>query len=89
MFRSKLLLGIIMAGGLAFVANAAEVVVKVRPPHAIVEVRGARPSAGHVFPGTTIGTATPTRGRRDAGKFRHSRTRDGKLTTGYTATADT
>jgi hypothetical protein len=48
MFRSKLL-GIVMAGGLAFVANAADVVVKVRPPHAIVEVRGARPSAGHVW----------------------------------------
>jgi len=48
MFRSKLL-GIIMAGGLALSANAAEVIVKVRPPHAIVETRGAAPSRDHVW----------------------------------------
>jgi hypothetical protein len=48
MFRS-MLLGIVMAGGLAFQLSAQEVVVKTRPPHAIVEVRGARPSSGHVW----------------------------------------
>jgi hypothetical protein len=48
MFRSKLL-GAALALGLAFQAGAQEVVVKVAPPHAIVERRGEPPGAGFVW----------------------------------------
>lgn len=48
MFRSKLL-GMIMVSGLAFTANAADVIVRVRPPHVVVERRGVAPSRDHVW----------------------------------------
>jgi hypothetical protein len=48
MFRSSLL-GLVLAGGLAFQVSAAEVIVKVAPPHAIVEKRGEAPSKEHVW----------------------------------------
>jgi hypothetical protein len=48
MFRSSLL-GLVLAGGLAFQGSAAEVIVKVAPPHAIVEKRGEAPSKEHVW----------------------------------------
>jgi hypothetical protein len=44
----KRVIGLVFAGALAFTASA-EVVVKVRPPHAIVETRGAPPSRTHVW----------------------------------------
>jgi hypothetical protein len=49
MFRSKLLGVIMMAAGLAFVANAEDVIVKIRPPHVVVERRGEPPSREHVW----------------------------------------
>jgi hypothetical protein len=48
MFRSTLL-GVVLAGGLAFQVSAADVVVKIAPPHAIVEKRGEPPEAGFVW----------------------------------------
>jgi hypothetical protein len=48
MFRSKLL-GVILAGGLAFQVSAADVIVKIAPPRAIIEKRGEAPSPEHVW----------------------------------------
>jgi hypothetical protein len=48
MFRSTLL-GMVLAGGLAFRVTAADVVVKIAPPHAIVERRGEPPERGQVW----------------------------------------
>jgi hypothetical protein len=45
----KRLIGLVFAGALAFTAASAEVVVKVRPPHVVVETRGAPPSSSHVW----------------------------------------
>jgi len=45
----RTLLGLTLAAGLAFQAGAQEVVVKVAPPHAIVERRGEPPEAGFVW----------------------------------------
>jgi hypothetical protein len=48
MLRTRLI-GLFFAGALAFSAVAADVVVRVGPPHAIVERRGPRPSRDHVW----------------------------------------
>jgi len=48
MFR-KSLIGFVLASALAFSAMAAEVVVRIGPPHAVVERRGPPPSRGHVW----------------------------------------
>jgi hypothetical protein len=45
----KPLLGFVFAGALAFSAAAADVVIRVAPPHAIVERRGPAPSRNHVW----------------------------------------
>ena len=45
----KRLIGLVFAGALAFTAASAEVVVKLRPPVAVVETRGAPPSSTHVW----------------------------------------
>jgi WXXGXW repeat (2 copies) len=45
------LIGLVMAGALGIAALAAEVIVKVAPPAAIVETRGAAPGAGYVWIG--------------------------------------
>ncbi|HLK68070.1 MAG TPA: hypothetical protein VKU19_31775 [Bryobacteraceae bacterium] len=45
----KRLIGLIFAGGLAFSAGAAEIVVHVAPPHVRVEKRGRAPSPNHVW----------------------------------------
>ncbi len=45
----KRLIGLIFAGALAFSAGAADIVVRVRPPHVVVEKRPAPPSRGHVW----------------------------------------
>ncbi len=47
----KSLLGVVFAGGLVFNATAAEVFVRVGPPRAVFETRGARPSREHVWIG--------------------------------------
>ncbi len=44
----KRLLGLLFAGAMAFSANA-QVVIKLRPPVAIVENYGERPSPNHVW----------------------------------------
>jgi len=48
MFRSTLL-AMVLAGGLVLPIAAADVVVKIAPPHAIVERRGPPPGAGYVW----------------------------------------
>jgi hypothetical protein len=45
----KRLLGLVFTGALAFSALAADVVVRIAPPHAVVETRGAQPSRNHVW----------------------------------------
>ena len=46
----KQVIGVIFAGALAFSsANAGEVVVRVSPPHAVVEMRAVAPSRNHVW----------------------------------------
>jgi len=45
----KGLIGLIFAGALAFSATAAEIVVAIAPPHALVERRSPRPSRDHVW----------------------------------------
>jgi hypothetical protein len=47
MFKKRLLT-VIFAGALAYSA-AAQVVIRVAPPHAIVETRGPAPSRDHVW----------------------------------------
>jgi hypothetical protein len=47
----KRVIGLIFAGGLAFSAMAADIVVSVRPPHAVIERRGPPPSSNHVWIG--------------------------------------
>jgi WXXGXW repeat (2 copies) len=48
MFRS-ILLGTILAGGLAISASAADVVVSIRPPRAVVEKRPPAPGREYVW----------------------------------------
>ena len=43
------LIGFVFAGALAFSAAAADVVVKIRPPHAVADRRGPAPSRNHVW----------------------------------------
>jgi hypothetical protein len=45
----KRFLGLVFVGALAFSATAAEVVVRVAPPHVVVERRGPPPSHNHVW----------------------------------------
>jgi len=45
----KRLIGLVFAGGLAFSAAMAEVVVRVAPPVAVVETRGMAPGPGYVW----------------------------------------
>jgi hypothetical protein len=45
----RTLLSLTLAAGFAFQAGAQEVVVKIAPPHAIVERRGPAPEAGFVW----------------------------------------
>jgi hypothetical protein len=47
----KGLLGLVFASALTFSAAAAEVVVRVAPPAAIVESRGVAPGPGYVWQG--------------------------------------
>jgi len=64
----KGLIGLIFAGALAFSATAAEIVVAIAPPHALVERRSPRPAATMCgFPATIVGMATLTSGLRDGG----------------------
>lgn len=48
---SKVFMGAVLAGGMLFTSAAfgAEVVVRVAPPHAIVERRGVAPGRGYVW----------------------------------------
>lgn len=46
---SKTLGALIISAGMTFTALAAEVVVRVAPPHAVVETRGPSPGAGYVW----------------------------------------
>jgi hypothetical protein len=48
MLRSTML-GLLLAAGLACQVNAQEIVIKTRPPHAVVETRGVAPGAGYVW----------------------------------------
>ena len=50
MFGTRFI-GLIFATALTFSAAAAEVVVRVAPPAAVVETRGASPGAGYVWIG--------------------------------------
>jgi hypothetical protein len=43
------LIGFVFAGVLVFSAAAADVVIRVRPPHVLVERRGPPPSRNHVW----------------------------------------
>ena len=45
----KRLMGLVFVGALAFSAMAAEVVVRIAPPHVRIERRGERPSPNHVW----------------------------------------
>jgi hypothetical protein len=45
----KRLMGLVFVGALAFSATAADIVVRIRPPHVVIERRGARPSRNHVW----------------------------------------
>jgi hypothetical protein len=45
----KRLIGLVFAGALAFSAAAADVVVRIRPPHAVSERRTRPPSRNHVW----------------------------------------
>ena len=45
----KRLIGLVFAGALAFSAGAAEIVVRIAPPHAVIERRGPPPSRNHVW----------------------------------------
>ena len=48
MFR-KAMLGLILAGGLAVQASAADIIVKIEPPHAVVEKRPVAPGPEFVW----------------------------------------
>ena len=43
------LIGLVFAGALIFSAAAAEIVVRIAPPHVVVERRGPPPSRTHVW----------------------------------------
>jgi hypothetical protein len=45
----KGLIGVLFAGALALSPLSAEVVVRIAPPHMVVESRGHRPSRDHVW----------------------------------------
>jgi hypothetical protein len=45
----KRVIGLVFAGGLAFSALAADVVVRIAPPRVVVERRGRPPSRDHVW----------------------------------------
>jgi hypothetical protein len=45
----KRLIGFVFAGGLAFTATAADIVVRIAPPRVVVQKRGPRPSPNHVW----------------------------------------
>jgi hypothetical protein len=45
----KRLVGLVFAGALAFSAVAADVVVRVAPPRAVIERRGPAPGRNHVW----------------------------------------
>jgi hypothetical protein len=45
----KRLIGLVFAGALVFSALGDDFVVRVRPPHAVYETRGPRPSRDHVW----------------------------------------
>ena len=56
-----------------FTAMAADIVVRVGPPHAVVERRGPPPAAATSgFRAITIGTAALIRGSREGGRRRHA-----------------
>ena len=46
---SKRLIGLVFAGALAVIPAAAEVVVRIAPPHIVFENRGHPPSRNHVW----------------------------------------
>lgn len=48
MLRSSLL-GLVLAGGLALQVSAADIIVKIAPPHDVVEKRGNPPERGFVW----------------------------------------
>ena len=76
---AKRMLGLMFVGALAVgSATAAEIVVKERPPKAVVEVRGHAPGTGTFGCQDIIaGTAAITSGRRDAGIGHPTSTHDG------------
>jgi hypothetical protein len=47
----KLILSVMLAFGVGLGAAQAEIVIKIRPPRAVVEHRSARPSPQHVWVG--------------------------------------
>jgi len=51
MIGKQLMLGLVFSGALAMTASAADVVIRVAPPRAVVERRGPRPSRDHVWIG--------------------------------------
>jgi len=46
---SNRLIGLVFAGTLVFSAGAADVAIRVGPPHAVAEHRGPAPSRNHVW----------------------------------------
>jgi WXXGXW repeat (2 copies) len=46
---SKRLIGFVFAGAMAFSAAAADIVVRIGPPRAVIERRQPRPSRNHVW----------------------------------------
>jgi hypothetical protein len=45
----KKVIGLVFAGGLAFSALAADIVIRLAPPRMVVEKRGPAPSRNHVW----------------------------------------
>ena len=84
----KRVIGLVFAGGLAFSAMAAEVVVRIAPPRVLMRsgvIHQAATMCG--FPATIVGMATPTTGARVGGDSLHGRGPTGSPITGFTDTA--
>jgi WXXGXW repeat (2 copies) len=49
MLLKRLMMGLVFVGALAFTATASDIVIRIRPPHVVVERRAPRPSRNHVW----------------------------------------
>ncbi len=78
MFRKRLI-GVVFAAAMAFSAAAADIVVRIAPPVAVVETRGAPLPAATTYGSRVIivGTVTPMYGLPADGRCRHVRTNAG------------